>query len=202
MITIQFLDKVYENIPESYSEMKVGHYMDILKIIEKKEEYKNEFDFSLDLLANLIGCEKKVLLKLNRDEIYELTECFLYLKQTPNKKDFIRIEIGGRIYGLTKFPLLVEEEISIETILTQGKKESEILHLLIAILIRPIESGDKVIELDEWDDLQRRAELFKDLYLEEVYGAVVVFTDGVKKSFSSNTARCSRLNIKRGKVSS
>lgn len=202
MITIDFLDKKFMDIPEGYDEMKIGHYMEILSIIEKKDEYKNEFDFSLDILSKLIGCDRKILLKLNRDEIYELTECFLYLKETPTKKTFIEFTMDGVKYGLTKFPLLVEEEISIETILTQGKKESDILHLLIAILIRPIEN-DKVIELDEWEDLQKRAELFKNrLYLEDVYGAVMVFTDGVKKSFSGNTAPFSRLNIKKGKVSS
>jgi hypothetical protein len=202
MITIDFLDKKFVDIPEGYDEMKIGHYMEILSIIEKKDEYKNEFEFSLDILSKLIGCDRKVLLKLNRDEIYELTGCFLYLKETPSKKTFIEFTMDGVKYGLTKFPLLVEEEISIETILTQGKKESDILHLLIAILIRPVEN-DKIVELDEWDDLQKRAELFKDkLYLEDVYGAVMVFTDGVKKSFSGNTAPFSRLNIKKGKVNS
>jgi len=196
---IQFGDEIFSDIPESYDDLKLGKFMEIMKIQQKEKTYDNQLSFAVDILSTLIGCDSKYLLQLTLDDINEISNEFEWVKEPPEKKSLKFLEIDGRIYSPRKnAQLTAGEQISIEMFLDKDLNNSDNFHLVLSILLRP--SVKKINEFtgEEFYDIQplesdvdlimERANLFKGkINIGDVFGLISFFSTGVNSSSSKNS---------------
>lgn len=198
MIKITIENKKYE-MPSGYSELTLGKFMEITSIIEKQNEYTSPTKYTIDLLSKTMDCPTETLLQLDMDDLSTLLKELEWLKKTPKKKRTTKFKIDGTQYGLIQNKKITTGEmISIESFHKNDIHNNSNIHLIMAILFRPIQDG-KIIPLeDDYEAVLERANLFKEkLIIEEVYGCLVNFTNGGRGSTTKSSAASSNLKIER-----
>ena len=198
MIKINIEDKKYE-MPSSYSELTLGKFMDITNIINKQSEYDSPTKYTIDLLSKTMGCPTDILLSLDMDDLSILLKELEWLKKTPKKKSTTKFKIDDVEYGLVpNKKITTGEMISIESFHKNDLHNDGNIHLIMAILFRPIQDG-KIIPLEnDYDEVLKRAELFKQkLIIEEVYGPLANFTNLGRGSTKKSSVGFSKLKIER-----
>ena len=194
---IQFGEKIYENVPESYDDMSLGKFMDIMKLQTKQKDYESVNLFMVDLLAVIIGCDRDLILSISYEDLGILTESFTWLNEEPEKKDVKFLEIDGKIYVPKKTnQITLGEQISIETFLKKDLTNSDNYHYVMAILLRPGKKvgDDYIIDNleNDIDKITERAEMFKDkLMINDIFGIISFFSTGVSGSSIKNSGRFS-----------
>lgn len=208
-MTITFGTETFDNIPESYDETNLGRFIEVMKLQKKESEYTSKTLFTSDLLATIIGCEVEYILELDTDEVSQLAEAFSWLSKNPEEKSIETLEIDGVVYAIKKNAnLKLGEQVSIETFLQNDLTNVENFHLVMAILLRPaIQKEDVYTKELKWqlkpleDDFNlivERANMFKEkLMINDIYGTLTAFSDGVKNSSMKTSEASSRLKIVR-----
>lgn len=190
---IQFGEKVYDNVPETYDEMSLGKFMDVMKLQNKQKDYENPTMFMVDLIAAIIGCDSDVILSLNHSDLETLTEAFTWLNKEPEKRNVEYLEIDGNIYVPKKNnQITLGEQISIETFLKKDLTNIDNYHYVMAILLRPGKKvGDEYVINpleNDIDKINKRAELFKEkLMINDIFGIISFFSTGVSGSSTKNS---------------
>lgn len=208
-MTITFGTETFDNIPESYEETNLGRFIEVMKLQKKESEYTSKTLFTAELLATIIGCEVEYILELDTDEVSQLAEAFNWLSKNPEEKSIETLEIDGVVYAIKKNAnLKLGEQVSIETFLQNDLTNVENFHLVMAILLRPaIQKEDVYTKELKWqlkpleDDFNlivERANMFKEkLMINDIYGTLTAFSDGVKNSSTKTSVASSRLKIVR-----
>jgi len=211
MMKITIGTEEFNNIPESYDEMNLGKFMEIMILQNKEKDFKSKSLFTAHLLSVIIGCEVEYILEFDSDEIGILADAFSWLREQPEIKEMKTIVIDDITYVMkTNSVLTLGEQVSIETFLQKDLSNAENFHLVMSILLRPaIKVVDEFTKIesykikpleDDFNVILERAEMFKKkLMIENIYGVLTAFSTGVKNSSMKTSVDSSRLKIVRGK---
>jgi hypothetical protein len=182
MMTIAFNENTYENVPEDYSELSLGKFMLISEVDQKL--YKSQTEWTIQLVSIIIGCPINNLMELPISDLTALISEFEWVTEMPKQKPIKSIVIDGINY-VTKeqTQLTTGEWISVESFLTEELTNQKNFHLVLAILLRPEVDGKiKPLESD-FNEILKRAELFKQkMMIEDCYGLIQNFSNGARKS--------------------
>ena len=134
----------------------------------------------LEIVSQLSGCPVatlKQLEQLNFAQIWsELVNGPLDLNDTKQFHKYI--EHKGKLYGFLDIKKLSIGEVADMDVLSKDPRKDQQLHKMMAILYRPaVNITDEWIVTEDYkaDTVEERAELFLDLPIEYVYGALNFF---------------------------
>ena len=182
MLQIQFNENTYDNVPENYSELTLGRFMEVSEINQK--DYKSTTEWTVVLVSKIIGCPKENLYELPFNDLNALLEEFKWITETPKKMNNRSVEIDGVKYVMKENTQLTTGEwISIESFLTDDMKNEKNFHLVLAIMLRPEVDGKMQPLENDYNKILERAAIFKNkLTIDKCYGMIEAFSNGAKKS--------------------
>lgn len=200
MITLTVDDKEFK-IVNSYEELSLGQYIDIINIGESKvKQDAIEADMSvICALSDNAEELKELLWSFDTDEFDELRSAFdwvrddIYIlesfKQLPPKES---IEIEGKKYGIISNhnKLSLGEVVSYETLISQEQSDFHRLEIAFGILLRPIGDDGKLIKFTEDIFLEVVKNKYK-INMMEIYSTIGFFLSGAKISTKGTTKRFS-----------
>lgn len=171
------------------NEYELPEYITIenyVKIFKLKDIFSDEF-FAIKLLNILTGAPIEVLTDANYNQIEYLSNFCMNL--FPKKEKFVdRFEFDGIKYGFidTWKKISFGEFVDLDTLMSKkGDELLDYIHIITAILYRPIISEDKKgnykIEKYDPDTMEERAEKFKKLNINIFIGSQVFFSLFIKK---------------------
>ncbi len=207
MVDIQIGEKLYKDIPENYDELNLRKFIELSKFFEESKQLQKEkpTQYSVKLLNIILSAPIKEIYKLNTSDFTQLVEFFEWLGKMPKKSKRKTVKIDGKEYKFLNYnDITTGEHISIETVNNGANNRWDVLHVVYAVLCRPVKGKKKeIIDLEEkWSLVEDRAELFLDkMMIGEVYGNLVNFTNGAEK-FTKTSQASSTLTIKRKKKAS
>jgi len=191
------------NIVNSYNELTLGQYIDIMKVSEKKLISNIEADIEIiSVLCDDITKSNELKELLNDFDITdfeELKKAFEWVVTdiktmeefksiTPNNSIFIDGEEYS-LYSNYSKKMTLGEVISFETIMAQEQSDLSRYDIAFGVLLRPIKDG-KPVEFTE--------EVFNDVISKkykvkmiDIYAALSFFLSGEKISITKNTKRFS-----------
>jgi hypothetical protein len=193
MMNIIFDGVEYTDVAEGYSELSLGKFMEVSDI--NQDDYKSPTDWTVHLIATLIGCPTDSLYELPFMDLQTLLEHFRWITKLPEKKTNKEIFIDDVKYVVKpNTQMTTGEWISVEAFLTDELKNDKNFHLVLAIMLRPeIDGKIKPLE-DNFEDILERANLFKKkMMIEECYGLIQDFSSGARKSTLKITKASSTL---------
>ena len=199
MITLVVDDKEFK-IVNSYQELSLGQYVDIINIGESKIK---QDAISTDMAVICALCDKPEELKdllwsFDTDEFDELRSAFDWVRddidiletfrQMPPKES---IEIEGKKYGIISNhnKLSLGEVVSYETLISQDQSDFHRLEIAFGILLRPIEDG-KLAKFTEDIFLEVVKNKYK-INMMDIYSTIGFFLSGAKVSTKATTKRFS-----------
>lgn len=205
-------------LPESWNEITLGTFMKWYVLTGK--EGAVGLDYSVELLALLLGAPTSEIEEIYVDDIKDLMNELVYLNTMPvegaQKEKFTLInEAGESVIYVAKnsTKLKVKEQLTIEHLLKDQTDNTLIFPEILAILLRPakesynVETGlveYKQSELDEdMESIIKRANIFREqLTIGEVWSNIVFFSNIVKELSTETTAHSSSVRIVRRSLSS
>lgn len=182
MLSIEFNSGTYNNVPENYSELNLGKFMKVSEI--NQSDFKSSTDWTVHLVAALIGCPIDDLYELPFGDLNVLLEEFKWITTMPKKEKVKDVVIDDVKYVVKpNTQLTTGEWISMESFLTDDLKNDKNFHLILAIMLRPEVDG-KIKPLENnFDEIVERANLFKSkLMIDKCYGMIEDFSNGARKS--------------------
>lgn len=190
MITIELNKKDYE-LPQSYGDINIRKYMDIMAIdTELTETEKN-----VAIISILTGIKEEDVLKIKIDHLKLINNHLSFLGDKDNSVLAQKIEIDGKWYGLhDKLDTMsIGQHIDMESF--SSDKTNEKLDYLMAILYRPIKkkkeknlknfiknyiyNKGEEISIEDYDitTLKERADIFKEhMNMDIVLGSLFFFS--------------------------
>lgn len=200
MYSIEIADKQFD-LPENWSEISFGKFIELSKIINKEKSYSNGNMFVIDLLCSLMDCGRGDLYKLDSGEFNTLAQLTNYLADEPSKKlvDVVEFKVGDKEYKFHRRlndKLNMSEMVTCETLLRQSDTIDQYA-IILSILYRPTDENGNIIELeDDMDPIMKRAELLKEFVtVDKLYGVLVFFSNGVKEFSTRTLGHSSTLKI-------
>jgi len=182
MIKIKIQNKDYK-IPNSFNELSINQF----QMISEIEELKDKLKF-IKFLNVLSGIDEKTIGMLDIVDVKQITNELNYFEINKEDHDLIEaVEIDKVIYKFDKdlFNMRFDMFIDLEEFTKEKEDIINNLHLIMAILYRPIEKHrrfdkffNKKLIIKEYnsDDVKERAELFKEkLMMDKVIGALFFF---------------------------
>jgi hypothetical protein len=191
MITIELNNTNY-TLPTRFNEINLDKYIKISNISTEL----NDTDRLIKILSILTNIKESLLRNIELDMIVYMSNQIKFMFE---HKDHVLIEqfkINDQWYGLNKDikSITFGEYIDLEEF-SKPENKQENLHILMAILYRPIENKYKVSKLDKFinkyiykldnkykikkydpDEIKDRAELFKEhVTIDIVLGALFFF---------------------------
>lgn len=190
MIIIELNGKDYE-LPQSYGDINIRKYMDIMSIdTELTETEKN-----VSIISILTGIEKEDVLLIKMDHLKLINTHLSFLMDKSESILVDKIEIDDKWYGLhDKLDTMsIGQHIDMESF--SGAKTNEKLDYLMAILYRPIKkkktntlknfvknyiyNKGEDISIEDYDitTLKERADIFKEhMNMDIVLGSLFFFS--------------------------
>jgi len=194
MITLTINDKDY-NIANSYEELSLGQYIDIIKVSESKVQLDSTAaDIKvISLLSDSPEALEKILWDFNMDDFKELLTHFTWVNDTTvlekykslEPKQIIEIEDGNYTIINNYNKLSLGEVISFETLLKQENSDLHRLDVAFGLLLRPVVDGKQVKFTQEVFD-----QIIKIKYkvkVIDIYASISFFLTGEKQSTTKNT---------------
>lgn len=212
MIQIEIENNRY-NVPEGWNELSLGKFIEYYKLSLDKKDYVDTIEYNIRLLIIMTGASYDELSNLYVNELKELFQLISWINIEPITSNKTVFEIDGFKYVLMdNNRIKAKEQITIEYLLKDIKDNTLMFPEILSIILRPaveyIELGKvkyKQMELeDDMLAINDRANLFREkLMIEEVYGAVVFFSNGDKRPSTKTSGRTSSLKIiRKNQVSS
>lgn len=215
MLSVKINDVKYF-LPEGWNEIKFGKFLDIARIVEKASEYTNYNQYVVKLISCVMEAPYEVVADLDQEDLLQLIDNMQWAYDlTPDNNFKKHINLNGIDYAFKdNMKLKMSETITMETIIKQnGNDNVSSFPLVLACLLRPakksvvVETGEDLWIQDPLDEdfeaLQKRADIFKEhIMVNDVYGALVFFSNIVTNSLMKPTETSSTTKIKIEKVNS
>jgi len=186
MIILQFNKKEYK-LPTSHKELVLKDYRRIANVDVSLTDIEKYVEF----IHILTGIEKEDIKNIDISQIHTIQNNINYLFEKFDEELVDRFILNGVKYGFNKNldDISFGEYIDMES-LSDKNKLNESLHILLAILYRPVikfqkrswktlfnKNKDYKIEKYNSEDVYDRAELFNnELTMDKVMGALVFFS--------------------------
>lgn len=215
MLSVKINDVKYF-LPEGWNEIKFGKFLDIARIVEKAGEHTNYNQYVVTLISCVMDAPYDIIADLDQDDLLQLIDNMQWAYDlTPDNNFKKHIVVNGVDYAFKdNMKLKMSETITMETIIKQsGNDNISSFPLILACLLRPAklsvvaETGEELWIQDPLDEdfeaLQKRANIFKEhIMVNDVYGALLFFSNIVTNSLMKPMETSSRTKIKIEKVNS
>ena len=179
---IKFNEIEFENVPESWSDLKFGKWLEIDKLkteIDTCEDPIERVYMTYEVYSTIIGCPLEFITELKSSQMESLLKEFEWVFNSPKEEIKHKFYIDEQFYYCREDfnDFTNAEMLSIQTIIG-NKTSNEYIPLILSIIIRPAkienEFGVETIKqmpLDNFKSIQERAELFKEkLSIDDVWG--------------------------------
>lgn len=188
------------NIVNSYNELSLGQYIDIIKIGDSRFNV-DAIEADMEIIASLSDRPeelKKLLWSFTGDDFDALRNEFEWVKTEAHiLDDFKKVEpkksltIDGKEFGIISNhnKMSLGEVVSFETLMKQKDSDFHRLEIAFGILLRPIENG-KLVEFTEDIFLSVIKNKYK-INMVDMYATLSFFLSGDKTSITENTKRFS-----------
>jgi len=169
MITIELEGKEYK-MPESWSEVSVGLFEEIVRMTSILSEYKSEVQYTIDMFGVLTGAPTDALSRMTRKGFDDLSKATDWVNEEvapSNRKQWV-------FDGIEYMPvekldsLSMGDSVSLELII-KDSNEATILTNILPILVRKVKKVQKEngkvkkvpgdFDADEYEDMKN---LFKE----------------------------------------
>lgn len=199
MIVLEIDNKEFK-ICNSYEELSLGQYIDIIKIGESKMKLEgNAADIEIiSILSDRPEEIKPLLWEFNIDDFNILTSHFAWVADTTVLEHFKslkpkeKVDIDGKPYGIMSDynKMSLGEIVSFETILKQEQSDFHKLDIAFGVLLRPINDDGTVAKFTEEVFLDVIKNKYK-VNMIDIYAVISFFLSGEKKSITKSTGRFS-----------
>mgnify|MGYP003552032036 FL=1 len=154
MIKLQINDKEF-NIVNSYEELTLGQYIDIINVSESK--VSNSIDNDIKIISALSNNKEElnsILWDFNTEEFDELKEEFKWVEDNADVLNGFKslepkesLEIEGKKYGIiSKYnKMSMGEIVSFESLMKSASSDFHRLEIAFGILLRPLDSNNNVV---------------------------------------------------------
>ena len=198
MIKLQINDKEF-NIVNSYEELTLGQYIDIINVSESK--VSNSIDNDIKIISALSNNKEElnsILWDFNTEEFDELKEEFKWVEDNADVLNEFKslepkesLEIEGKKYGIISNynKMSMGEIVSFESLMKSASSDFHRLEIAFGILLRPIEDG-KLVKFTEDIFLEVVKNKYK-INMMEIYSTIGFFLSGAKISTKGTTKRFS-----------
>ena len=134
----------------------------------------------LKIVSLLSGATTKELGTLDNYQFIALWQSIVEgpLNHSDDHPLYKHIVLNGKLYGFMEFSKMSIGEFADMEVLKQDPKKQSKLHVMMAVLYRPATqiTGDWIVtDAYDSDSVMERAEIFKDMPLKYVYGALRFF---------------------------
>lgn len=143
MITIELEGKDYK-MPESWDEVSVGLFEEIVRMTSILSEYKSDVQYSIDMFSVLTGAPAETLSRMTRKGFEDLSKAVEWVNEEvkpSNKKHWV-------FDGIEYLPvedlgsLSMGDSVSLELII-KDSNEATILTNILPVLIRKVKKVQK-----------------------------------------------------------
>lgn len=157
MRIIEIENKTYK-FPSDWSELTLGKFQEVSEI-----KLTEEMDTWLKIVSVLSGIPEEVLLELPFTEFNKLIELvqFVNNEATYEFKESFKLDNVTYKFNTNISKMTTAEFIDLDTLLRNKEHPTEHLHLIMAIMFRPVDKKGKITSYNS-DELEKRATLFKE----------------------------------------
>lgn len=189
MIKVNFEidDEVKEfSVPESWSEVTVAQFMEIVKIQESMEEL-NILQKTIRMVVILTGIPEDYVEMIPIEQFYKIKDILEYTNAEVDTTPCESITLEGETYFIkNEFnQLTMGETITIETLMEGSKNVIEVFDKLLCVFLRKKKENGK-LEAFKSTFIEERKEIFGKAPISEMY-SVLVFFSGGGSSLEANT---------------
>jgi hypothetical protein len=181
-------EKKIINIPLSWDELTLEHYMKLSRV--NKMNFEIDFERDMEVIGAFLGLERNDMELVDIDTFNEIVEDLKFLTEEPKDldskglKDYI--EIDGEKWWIKKDfeKMTLGEKVSVDTLVKQngGDYEGIMDKILTLFLKKKLDNGE--LETFRTWHLER-AEIFKRARFLDIRNVVVFFSDGRNGSKSN-----------------
>lgn len=166
------------NIPKSWESVSVSFWKELIQL--KPTDFKNQYEYKLELLYTLLGSDGDDLDidELDIDEVIEILNSISWLFNEPSL-DFKKEINGLRVKNINR--LTLGEFIDLESFTKNGYIEN--IELVASIIYKRFKEDEWGNEIEEpyIYDIYKRAESFKDCNITDIYGILKFYIDWKSK---------------------
>lgn len=157
MINIKIRDELF-HFPQNFSELTLGKFQRAMNIT-----YEDEIDSSIKIISVLADIPIDLLEQVDFVDFKKLIEICKFLNETVNDKPKMEIIIDNKKYGMfTEISKMTTGEfVDLDSLIKDPDEAIDHLHVIMAILYRPIDKKGKVEKYDS-ETVEERAKLFQE----------------------------------------
>lgn len=177
MINIKIRDELF-HFPQNFSELTLGKFQRAMNIT-----YEDEIDSSIKIISVLADIPIDLLEQVDFVDFKKLIEICKFLNETVNDEPKMEIIIDNKKYGMfTEISKMTTGEfIDLDTLIKDPDEAIDHLHVIMAILYRPIDKKGKVEKYDS-ETVEERAKLFQEKMTVDCALAAMSFSMAVAQS--------------------
>ena len=196
MIKVEIDNEIFEMV-DSYSEISIGQYIDIIKLSERKDDM-NSYDVNMDVVSLLCTDNKKVdslRKKLSQFSLSNWAEFSKLFEWVEDKNILDNIDLNKKtIIVKDKEYVIINDfdseittgEMSAFEMIIQKRKDLIALECSFGLLLRPVKNGVKsIFTMNVFNEIM---DLKYDIKLIDVYSNISFFLVG-GKGFSNQTSK-------------
>lgn len=162
------------NVPESWEEITVDKYIQLIGVVETD----NKYEYLKTILFILTGIPEDIFYQIPGTNFSILLDQIRFLEEDVNGDYKDSIQLNGTEYFIKKDfdQMNTGEIISIETITNNLKNPEFVIDKMLCIFLRKkLENG----KLERFrNDMMERAEEFKQIMITDVHSLFVFFSNG------------------------
>jgi hypothetical protein len=178
-VNFEIDDEVKEfSVPESWSEVTVSQFMEIVKIQESMEEL-NILQKTIRMVVILTGIPEEYVEMIPIEQFYKIRDILEYTNEEVDTKACESITLDGETYFIkNEFnQLTMGETITIETLMDGSKNVIEVFDKLLCVFLRKKKENGK-LEAFKSTFIEERAEIFGKAPISDMYSVLVFFSGG------------------------
>ena len=174
------------SVPESWSEVSVSQFMEIVKLQEGMEEL-NILQKTIKMVCILTNIPEEYVEMIPIEQFYKIRDLLEYTNEEVDSSPCESITIDGEEYFIkNEFnQLTMGETITIETLMEGSKNVVSVFDELLCVFLRKKKENGK-LEAFKSTFLQERKEIFGKAPISDMYSVLVFFSAG-ESSLGANT---------------
>lgn len=196
-IILEIDNKEYK-VANSYEELSMGQYIEIIKQGESGRLDGYESEIEMITILSEDKSIKDLLWSFNNDDFNELKQAFSWVMDVTIINDFENLPpkefvlIDGKKYGIVSNynNMSLGELISFETLNAQTQSDLHRLEIAFGLILRPMDENGKLVNFSQ-DVFNEVISNKYNINMMDIYSAVSFFLSGEKKSTTGNTKRFS-----------